>query len=89
MEEVIIDGRKFVSEDGQNFFPKPTNEKAIRIKLAEDGLNLSVRQLGRLIRTYNNTGINMPIGALVKEIADGKRNDFYDRAFALNILCNG
>lgn len=66
-----------------------TPEKHVIWCLRGFGLNLSVRQFGRLVRTYNNTGINMPIGQLVKEIADGKRNDFYEQAERLNKLCNG
>lgn len=89
MEEVIIDGKKFISTDGESFFPKPSLERIVMNKLAENDLKLSVRQFGRLVRTYNNTGVTMPISALVKEIAEGKRNDFYEQAKALNKLCNG
>lgn len=66
-----------------------TFEKHVIMCLGASGLKLSVRQFGRLVRTYNNTGVNMPISALVKEIAEGKRNDFYLVAEKLNKLCNG
>lgn len=63
-----------------------TPEKHVMFCLEVMGLKLSVRRFGRLLRTYNNTGINLPIGQLVREIAEGKRNDFYDNAERLNKL---
>lgn len=89
MEAYIIDGRKFVLKSDGNLHSLPTPERAVINKLADDkGVKCSIRQFGRLIRTYNNTGINLPISQLVKEIYDGKRNDFYEKAEELNKLCN-